>query len=113
MLDMMQKMDPFMGPLFWAGVAFLALGVLFLLGRFMRINTGKAATWSSRIVIALGLFFVIAHFMGTYLGMDTPYIAFGDVTTFDIIKGYFWVLGAGLVAAAIVLKLLLKIKAPA
>jgi len=110
MLDMMQKMGPFMEPLFWTGVTCLVLGVLFFLGRYMSINTGKTANWFGRIVIALGVFFVVAHFMGTYLGMDTPYIGFGDVVTFDIMKGYFWVLGTGFLVAAVILKLLLNLK---
>ncbi|VAW78023.1 hypothetical protein MNBD_GAMMA12-3878 [hydrothermal vent metagenome] len=110
MLQMMQKMGPFMGPMFWTGVVFLGIGAVFLLARFLNANTGKAVSWSSSIVIILGLFFVVAHFMGTYLGMDTPFIAFGDVATFDIIKGDFWMLGAGLFVSAVFLKILLKMK---
>ncbi len=110
MLEMMQKMGPYMSPMFWTGVAFLGIGGVFLLARFLNANTGKAVSWSSSIAIIVGLFFVVAHFMGTYLGMDTPFIAFGDVATFDIIKGPFWVLGAGLFVSAVVLKILLKMK---
>ncbi len=108
---MMQQMGPYMGPVFWTGAILLGLGFLFILARFiLNLKTGKVVSWSTHVVIAVGVFFVVAHFMGTYLGMDTPYIAFGDVTTFDIIKGHFWVLGTGLLVAAVVLKLLLRLK---
>lgn len=111
MLEMMQKMDPYMAPLFWTGAAFAVLAFILVLARYsLQANTRKAVIWSSRIVIALGLFFVIAHFMGTSLGMDTPYINFGDQAKFEFIKGHFWVLGSGLLIAAVVLKLLAKPK---
>ena len=111
LLAMMQKMDPVMAPLFWVGVVFAVLGFLFLLARYsMKLSTGKATVWSTRIVIALGLFFIIAHFLGTFLGMDMPYINFGDPAKFQFIKGHFWVLGSGLVLAALVLKLLSRSK---
>ena len=104
MLEMMQKMDPFMAPLFWTGAAFAMLAFVLLLARYrMKANTSKAVIWSSRVVIALGLFFVVAHFMGTYLGMDMPYINFGDPAKFEFIKGYFIVLGSVFLMAAVVL----------
>ena len=111
MLEMMQKMDPYMAPLFWTGAAFAVLAFVLLLARYsFKANTNKAVIWSSRIVIALGLFFLIAHFMGTYLGMDMPFINFGDPAKFEFIKGHFWVLGSGLLITAVVLKLLAKPK---
>ncbi len=103
MINMMAAMMPYMKPLMWIGVVAAALGVLMLiLHVIFRANTGGWVLLAGRIALGFAIFFFGCQVAGYFLGA-APGINFGDFSKMEFNIVPFWYIGAGFLAAALVL----------
>ncbi|MCB1503634.1 MAG: hypothetical protein KDJ47_01545 [Hyphomicrobiaceae bacterium] len=103
MITMMAGMMPYMKPLMWLGVVAAALGLaLLILHVIFRANTGGWVLLAGRITLGFAIFFFGCQIAGYFLGA-APGINFGDFSKMEFNIVPFWHIGAGFLAAALVL----------
>lgn len=103
LIDMMVTMMPLMKPLMLFAVGTALLGIMLVIAAYaFKMNTGKAITWSSRLVLACAIFFLAAQGMGYMLNMP-PTFNMGDAEKFEFILVSFWKVGAALLVAGLLI----------
>lgn len=105
LLDMMVAMMPFMMPIVWLGYAAVAVGALLAVGGLVMPGLSQSGGWAllaGRVAAGVGLFFIACEVMGYLLGAN-PGINFGDSSKFEFNIWPFWMLGAGFLAAGILI----------
>jgi hypothetical protein len=102
MLDMMVQMMPYMKPIFYTGVALLALGVIATLVTLANGAAAGMARVTGRLLVALGIFFLACQVAGMVLGAQ-PAINFGDSTKFEFILYPFWQIGLALLVPGLLI----------
>lgn len=103
MIEMMTAMMPFMKPLMWLGVAAGVLGLVMLIAHMvMRANTGGWVLLAGRVVLGFAAFFFACQAAGYLLGA-APGINFGDFSKMEFNIVPFWQIGAGFLAASLIL----------
>ncbi len=106
LIEMMISMMPYMFPLFWAGVAVTAVGILLAVaGALFKANTSKFALLAARTIFAVSLFFLTAQLIGYLLSMP-PKLNFGDKTQMEFILVHFWQIGLAFLVAGLLIRLL-------
>lgn len=103
MIEMMTAMMPFMKPLMWLGVASAAAGIAMLVAHMiLRANTGGWVLLAGRITLGFAFFFLACQVAGYFLGA-APGINFGDFSKMEFNIVPFWQIGAGFLAASLIL----------
>ena len=104
MIDLMSATMPYMKWPLWIGAGLVVIGIALIISQLVLKRTGplKTVSW---VLICIGAFYFACHAMGLWLGM-TPKINFADATEFEFVLVPFWQLGAALLSAGVIFRVL-------
>lgn len=102
LVGIMVKVMPFMMPVFWIGVAFLAIALALLVFALFAPRLGEAAQAAALVGAGVGAFFLACQAMG-YLLSVPPAINFANSAKFEFFLVPFWQVGLGLALPALII----------
>ena len=103
-MELMNKMMPYMVPLVYAGAALVVIGIIAALMAFFSGSGRGLAHFAGILLILLGIFFLGCQVAGFFLG-SPPSINFGDPSKFEFILYPFWQIGAVMLAVGILIRM--------
>ncbi len=107
MIDLMNATMPYMKWPLWIGAGLIVIAIVLIISQRLLKKSGPLKSVSG-VLIGLGVFYFACHAMGLWLGM-TPKINFADATKFEFVLVPFWQIGAGLLSAGILFRVLTAI----